>query len=830
MNLLHDLRYTLRSLRQAPLFATTIVVTVALGIGANTAIYSMVKATVFRSAPFDDSERLVAVWTHLRGSAFRRSPSSCPDLLDWRDHSDVFEEFGYYFPRRTFNLSGSALEARRILGGRMSASLLSLLRVNPVLGRVFLPEEDFQGARAVAVLTYGFWLQQFGGDEEVIGKTVRLDQLEYEIIGVLPSDFRVTSPSPALWVPFSQEGSLETFGREVTWVNAVGRLKPNVTVEQASAALDVISANNRARFPNTNQQRGVFVEPLRESLSADQSQVLYLMWLAAGFVLLIACVNVANLMLGKLSSREREVAIRAAIGAGRWRLTRQFLTESAVLACLGGLLGVGLAALQTGPLARILSRTVWTDLPTYLQDVSMDSSALMFAGFTSIATGFMFGILPAIVQSQSSVTPSMSGREHPDSGRRFLRTSLVTSQVSLSMTLLVGVGLSVSALLRAQSSDVGFATDSLSVLRIELPRTQFATSAGITEGRQVWRILPSFEASGRALRERLAVIPGVLDVGLSSLAPPNCCRTVRVEPREVSGKTLDSSYSEFQTVSPSYFKAMGIPLVQGRAFTNSDSSGSVIVTEAFVREYFGNEPVLGKAVITHGWRNGLRNVAVIVGVAADSLVSPWQIDGPRPRLYFPVYGQPEETPGNMRDDRLTLSYVIRTKVSPATVFPGVKQVVSDELPEIPIAQLTTMETEFEASLEPARTLARLLGSLSLVAVLLTAMGLYAVVGEAVARRKREFGVRLAIGEVPLRLLVSVLGSVWRIAAYGIVCGGFGAFVVLQVMRHRLYQVDLDLWPVLATMALLLIGVATFAGYLPARTAAKLEPSSVLRDE
>ena len=712
----------------------------------------------------------------------------------------------------------------------MSASLLPLLRVNPVLGRLFLPEEDVQGARTVAMLTHGFWLQQFGGDTDIVGKSIRLDRVPYEIVGVLPADFHVTSPAPKVWVPFSQEGAVESFGRQVIWLDVVARLKPGVTVEQAAAALEVISANNRQRFPETNARRGVFVEPFSEALTWENKSALYMIWLAAGLVLLIACINIANLLLGRLGARSSELAVRAALGAGRMRLARQTLTEALVLAALGGLAGMLLAGFQLGPLVGILSGTIWSDLPTYLGEVSLDRSALGFAVAVTVFTGLLFGILPAIVQSQSNVVTRMSGGGRVKGDRSFLRSFLVVAQTALSMVLLAGVGLAVSAFARAQSNDPGFVVDRLAVLRVELPRNQYAESLRMERGRRIWAIRPSVEAAATSLRERLAAIPGAREVGLSSLMPTDCCRQARIELPDAGDATRGSGYSAYQTVSPTYFEAFGIPLVGGRAFTISDTAHSVIVNEAFMREHFGTASPLGKTVVVEGWKPDLKQAATVVGVVADSLISPWMVDGAAPQFYLPYAGQPLETPGNWREIRLRLSYAIRTQGDPTAVFAAARRAVAETLPDLPIAKLATMESEFSDALGGARTMARLLAGLSLIAVLLTTIGLYGVVAYSVRQRRREFGVRLALGEARQRLLASVLGTAWRLTGYGIALGALGTLLLVRVAENRVFFVADD--PVIAfvVMAVALLAVSTFAGYLPAWQASRLDPISVLHHE
>ena len=830
MSVLHDLRYALRMLARAPVYTAVVVATLALGIGANTAIYSLVVATVLRSAPYGEAERLVAVWTHWIGSSNLRSPSSCPDLLDWRDHSEIFEEYGYFFPRRTYNMGGSDLEPQQVLGGRMSASLLPMLRVSPVLGRSFLPEEDVEGARTVVMLTHGFWRQQFGGDPDIIGKSVRLDQVPYEIVGVLPEEFHVESPAPKLWVPFSQEGAVESFGRQVSWLNVIGRLNPGISVGQASAALEIISASNRQQYPETNEHKGVFVEPLGDALAAESKESLYLVWVAAGLVLLIACVNVANLMLGRLAARGQEVAVRAAIGAGRGRLVRQFLTESLVLAALGGVAGFCFAALQLGPLVGLISRTLWNGLPPYLQDVSVDASALVFTLVITCVTGLLFGSLPALMQSQSRVTAHMSAGDRAKGSRSLVRNLLVVAQTALSITLLVGVGVSLSAFLRAEGSELGFPADEVAVLQVELPRTQYAVSGRMEAGRRVWAILPSVETVGLSLRERLAAIPGVREVGLSSLAPPYCCRGAAVEVLGAGQDATAYRYPRYQTISPTYFEALGVPIVQGRAFHPADGQNVAIVNRSFALERFGQTNPVGETLAVQGWKPDLQNAAVIVGVVADSLLSPWLIEGAEPQFYLPYSGQPEETPGNMRTQRLTLSYVIHTAGDPTSVFGEAKLAVAEELGDLPVAKLATLESEFASLLLPAKMMASLLGGLSLLAVLLTAIGLYGVVAYSVGQRRREFGVRLALGEVPQRLMLSVLQSSWRLTGYGIICGGVAVFALVPLMEAQIYLVDGDQFGAFFAMALVLLGVATIAGFLPAWNASKFDPINVLCDE
>jgi len=607
-------------------------------------------------------------------------------------------------------------------------------------------------------------------------------------------------------------------------------LNPGIAVGQATAAQEISSASGGEQYPETNERKGVFVGPWSDALAAESKESLYLIWVAAGLVLLIACVNVANLMLGRLAARGHEVAVRAAVGAGRGRLVRQFLTESLVLAALGGVAGFCLAVLQLGPLVGFISRTLWNGLPPYLQDVSVDASALVFALAITCVTGLLFGSLPALMQSQSRVTAHMSAGDRAKGSRSLVRNLLVVAQTALSITLLVGVGVSLSAFLRAEGSELGFPADEVAVLQVELPRTQYAVSGRMEAGRRIWAIIPSVETVGLGLRERLAVIPGVREVGLSSLAPPYCCRGAEVE---VLGGDQDATayrFPRYQTISPTYFEALGIPIIQGRAFQPADGQNVAIVNRSYALRRFGQANPVGQTLLIHGWKPDLKNAAVIVGVVADSLLSPWQIEGAVPQFYLPYAGQPEETPGNMRTQRLTLSYLIRTAGDPASVFGEARLVVAEELGDLPVAKLATLESEFASLLRPAQMMASLLGGLSLLAVLLTAIGLYGVVAYSVSQRKREFGVRLALGEVPRRLMLSVLRSSWRLTGYGILCGGVAVFALVPVMEAQVYLVDGDQFGAFFVMALVLLGVATIAGFLPAWNASKLDPIKVLRDE
>ncbi len=825
--LLQDIRFALRMLAKAPVFTVVVTATLALGIGANTAIFTLVNAVLLRPAPYEESERLVKVWTDPLSSPWARNPSSPPDVLSWREQSDVFEELGYFFPRRNYNASGSEIEPRRIVGGRLSANLLLLLRVKPILGRVFLPEEDVEGARTVVMLTYEFWMQHFGGDRGIVGKTLRLDRTPFEIVGVLPADFHLTSPATELWVPFSQEGAVESFGRLITWLDVVARLKPGKTVEDAQARLDVIAANAREQFPQTNEDRGVFVESFANALVWDIETALLMVWFAAGFVLLIACTNVASLMLGRLAERSQEVAVRAAVGAGRGRLIRQFLTEALVLAAMGGAAGVWCAVFSVDPLARLFLATIWSGHPAYVRDVSIDSGVLLFALAATAATGLLFGVLPAIAQSQTKIGARMALAGRIAGRREFLGNSLVVAETALSMILLVGVGLSVSAFLRAQGADVGFDVEGLSVLQIELPRTEYAERRELSaDGRQLWHIRPTVEIAGRDVERRLAAIPGVRSVALVSLAPPACCRTRAIEVPEARDTAPDRQWARFQTVSPTYFETMGIPLRRGRIFGDAEASGVAVVNETFAQTYFGEANPLGKTVNFTGALPELNAPAVIVGVAADSLHSPWSVDGARPQLYLPRTGQPAVVPGNMRDARLRFSFLIRSAGGAADIFADARRTVAEALPDIPITKLAPMEQEFAALLGPARIFSRLLGGLSLLALALTAIGLYGVVSYSARQRTREFGVRLALGEERSRLLRSVLARGWRLTGWG----ALGAYALSRLMENRFFFSAEDRSAAFVVMALVLLTAAALAGYFPARRAARLNPTDVLRHE
>ena len=835
--ILQDLRFAVRMLAKSPAFTAVVVVTLALGIGANTTIFTLANSVLFRPAPYEEPDRLIAIHTYnLDYPLYRRNPSAPDDLLDWRDKTDLFSEFGYFHANRPFNLSRSEMEPQRVIGGRASASLFETLRVKPVIGRSFLPEEDKVGAAPVALLTHQFWVLHFGADPSVVGSDIRLDGAPHQIVGVLPADFHVARPDPQIWIPFDQEGAVVASGREVTWLYVMARLASDVTIEKAQASLEIITANLRETYPETNERRGVYVEPLSESLVWRDKTSLTMLLSASGFVLLIACANVANLLLGRLSVRSQEVAIRTAVGAGRSRLFRQFLTEALLLAIGGGAAGVlTAAAVKRGFLNLFMEMNLMavnpSGLPAYLQETPLDARVLGFALLATLGTGLLFGVLPAFVQSQSQVTTQMAHSGRVAGKRGFLRNSLVVTQTALSMALLVAVGVVADGFLRAQRADMGFDIGRLSLAQVDLPRNEYATMTGRSPtGRSMWTISPRVDAVRQDLTRRIEGVPAVSSVASSAQAPPVCCRGVQLEIPEAIDSAPDRKFALYQSVSHTFFETLGIRLTRGRAFTATDGGTVSIVSESFALKYFGEENPLGKTVKLVGAIAESSAQTTIIGVVADSRLSPFQGDNVRYMVYVPNQGQPQVVAGNERDGRLMLSLWIRTPGDPASVLSAAQAAVQEAMPDQPLARLATIEGLISEVIAPSRLYSQLLGGLSLLAIALTAVGLYGVVSYQVQQRHREFGVRLALGEDRGALLRSVLRRGWQLTLYGIAAGAIGAYGLTKLMESQLFLGDGSRAPTFLAMGGVLLFVAAIAGYLPARRAASLDPIRVLRYE
>jgi putative ABC transport system permease protein len=803
-----DLRYGARMLLKTPGFTAIAILTLALGIGANTAIFSVVNAAMLRPLPYPESERLVWVSEHRQN--FGKMLISYPNFADWRAQQKVFEHIGVY-RWGSYNLTSRG-EPQRLRGLHMSADLFSALRVQASIGRVFNYDEDKPGAPPVVVLSHELWQSRFGSETGVIGQSVTLNGRHYTVIGVMPADF--ASPDQAdFWLPAGQASSsnLHDRGNHGWW--AIARFKPGVTLEQARAEMNVVASRLREQYPGLRDD-GVNIEPLLDTTVEGAGSALWTLLGAVGLVLLIACANVANLSLARAATRRREMAVRAALGAGRWRIIRQLLSESVLLALAGGALG-WFVALWGVPLILAIGQE---SIPR-AGEIRLDTGMLAFTAVVALLTGILFGMAPAWLSSRVDAQSALKETSrNMTAGRGILRHALVVTEVALTLTLLIGAGLLLRSFYRLRQVNAGFRPERALSFRISLPEQKYDTKE---------RRLAFY----RSLQEKLRALPGVEEVAFASQFPlggRNWQSTFLVEgqPRP---KRLPSM--ELTVVSPEYFRALGIPLLRGRYFTEQDNLdhlrgpefdgkseeersaaavNALIVDEEFAREYWPNEDPIGKRV------SGLAVVGVVARVKMERLGE----QGGLAQAYIPLLQHPKSG----------RAVVIKTTLEPEAMIAAARRQMLALDPELPIYDVTTLTERLEKSLAPERLNLSLLGGFAAVALLLALIGLYGVMSYAVTQRIQEIGIRMALGAQSRDVLKLVIGQGMKLALAGVLIGLGGALALTRLMRTLLFGVSATDPLTFGLIAALLGGVALMACYIPARRAAKVDPMVALRCE
>lgn len=808
--LVQDLRYAARGLIKRPGFTFIAVMTLALGIGANSAIFSVVDGVLLRSLPLPDAKSLYAI---NRGAAiFNRydAPLSYPQYQDVVQQTRSFQSIGAWVDSDA-NLSGGG-QPERVLLRIVLPSLLPTLGVETVRGRNFLPEETTKGRDRVALITYGLWQRQFGGADDAVGKSVYLDNSEYQIVGILPRDFQFEAPVD-LWVPLTTTDP-EVNVRNAHFLRVIGRLRPGVTEKSVAADLDAVAKYETENFPDMFPPSSGFAfraRPYLDSIVGDIRLPLYILLAAVGFVLLIACTNVANLLLARAAPRQREIAIRTALGAGRRHLLRQLLTESILLALIAGGIGVLLAAWGTSALVALSPDS----LPR-AREISFDWRVLTFTGAIALTTGIIFGLVPAFWGPRVELTDALKeGGRGATAGGGALRKSLVVVEVALSVMLLVGAGLMLRSFSLLRNVNPGFRTDHALTLRVSLP---------VPEG----RITPTDEDRfmgfyNRALA-RLSELPGVTAAGATNMIPLDGNGTDRLieiegyEPRDQN----DMPNAQNRQATPGWFAAMGIPLVRGRLIERSDDDKAprvLLVNEAFTKRYFPNGDAIGKR-IRLGKLTADFPWATIVGIVGD--VRGFTLDEPPlPTMYWPV-AQIRATP--------SLAIVVRTQSDPATLTAAVRDAMGEIDKTQPIYDMQTLDQLVAKSLDQRRFTLTLMVLFGVIALVLSAIGIYGVMAFAVTQRTQEIGIRMALGASAIDVLKMVVGSGMFLASIGVAVGLIGAFALTRLMASLLFGVsptDLVTFG-FVTGGLLL--VALLACYIPARRATKVDPLVALRYE
>jgi putative ABC transport system permease protein len=806
-----DMRYGFRMLWKKPGFTIVAILALALGIGANTAIFSVVNAVLLRPLPFADPERLVIVWMDNRQMGMKEDIHSYPNFLDYREQNKVFESMAAYRPA-SLNLTGTG-EPERVMGAASTADFFNVMRVAPVAGRVFTAEEDQTGHDSVIILSHGLWQRRFGGDKTIVGQSVALTGASRTVVGIMPPDFRFPSKDTEFWIPLAPPAQLKD-SRSAFWLNVIGRLKPGVTVEQARAEMDTISKRLEQQYPDINTNFGTNLVPLREQTVGPVRPALLVLLGAVAFVLLIACANVANLLLGRAAAREREFAIRIAMGAGRGRIIRQLLVESLLLAFFGAALGIMFALWGLDALKMLMP----PDMP-HLDLIGIDGRVLAFTVGVSCLTALMFGLAPAVQASQPDLNDTLKegGGKGGSKGvrSRRMRRVLVVSEVALALVLLVGAGLLLKSFSRLREFNLGFRSEGLLTAKIQLPGSKYP------EDNQL-------RAFHRQLFERLQNTPGVESAGgitsvFLSKTPNSTSFSIEGRPAFLPGQRVELP---FDSITPNYFQVMGTPIVKGRAFNDQDTEKStrvVIINETMVRRFFPDVDPLGKR-IKYGDLEEPEDRSpwfTIVGVVADTRRTGFESEV-RPETFLPIT---QDTPA-----RLTLVVRAAGQADPAALAASVRNAVQAIDPDQPVFDIKTMNEWVSETIAQRRLNMILLGTFALVALLLASVGIYGVMSYSVTQRTHEIGIRMALGAQRSDVLKMILGQGMALTLIGIGIGLAGALFLTRLMSSLLFAVSaVDPLTFIAVSVLLAI-VSLLACYIPARRAMKVDPMVALRYE
>ncbi|MGH9747203.1 MAG: ABC transporter permease [Candidatus Acidiferrales bacterium] len=812
-SLLQDIRYGIRMLAKNAGFTAIAVLTLALGIGANTAIFSVVNAELLRPLPFHDPGRLVRVGVTNSRTGWKFGTADYPDFDDWRSQNKVFEKIAAYY-ENNFTLTGVASPVH-LAGEIVSADMFALLGAAPEVGRAFLPAED-EANHFVVVLGDQFWRQQFGGDPGVVGRPITLNNRAYTVVGVMPAAFQfpLQRKPVSVWTTFSADQVTDdsnppmTKQRGAHFFDVIARLKPGVSLAQAQAAMDVISAGLANQYPDTNKYAGVELELEKDRLTGSIRPMLLILMAAVGLVLLIACMNVASLLLARATTRGREIAIRAALGAGRARVVRQLLTESMLLAGFAGIFGVMIAAWGSALLVRLSPQDF-----SRAAEIHTDGWVLAFSVGLSLLTGLVFGLAPAVQITRSNLVDALKeGSLSSTAGihRHQLRSALVILEIAFALVLLVSSGLLIRSLVRLQNVNPGFDPHNVLAADLDLPGQKY------TNAKQ--------DQFARELMPKLTALPGMQSVaGVFPLPMTGSeMRTsVQIEGRPV--EKSDEEHSTLFSITPDYFRTMKIALLQGRDFTAQDGPDTnpvVIVNESLARQFFPGENPIGKRI-----RPGISvdekpsRMREIVGVVADvkfkDLKSEWQPTSYLPQSQIPI--------GN-------ITVVARTSGDPSILARPLAEAVHSIDPDMPAYNVKTVEDYLDGTIAVPRFNTLLLGIFAGLALVLTAIGLYGVISYSVAQRTHEIGIRMALGGQPRDMLRLVVGQGVRLALYGVGLGLIAAFAFTHFLSSLLFGVT-AIDPIsFVTVVFALLAVVLLACYIPARRAMNVDPMVALRYE
>jgi putative ABC transport system permease protein len=807
-NLLQDIRYGIRMLVRNPGFTAIAVLALALGIGANTAIFTVVNAVLLEPLPYqkpDEIMRLSATWANQDDMGILTI--SYPDFLDYRAQNEVFTDVSI-IDGTSMTIAGGD-EPERLQCALVSASLFPLLGVQPIVGRSFLPEEDQPSGGPVVIISRSLWQRRFNFDPAIVGQAITLSQNSYTVIGVMPSEFKMPSSLMGgrptdLWMTITP--SAHKRSRSTHRYEAYGRLKPGVTLARAQDDLSAIAGRLEQAYPDTNKGKQVRVSQLSEMVVGESRTMLLVLLGAVGFVLLIACANVANLLLARATKRQKEIAIRTAVGARRGRIVQQLMTESMLLALAGGAAGLLIALWSVDAFVALKPEGI-----PRLDEVALNAKVMGFTLGVSLVTGLLFGLVPALQVSKPNLVSYIKesgGSVSAGTGNRRIRDLLVVSEIALALVLLIGAGLLIKSFWRLQQVDSGIKTDNLLTLQLSLPQKEY------TEDKQSRDFY-------RELLSRLEATPGVRSVGAVNILPLGggfSCDSFARDDRPAPPN--EEPCAEYRLITPDYFRTMGVPLMAGRGFTerdNEDSTQVVIINEAMAQKFWPGEDPIGMRLTPDTGKHVSREIVGVVrnvkhfGFAADAA----------PEFYIPFFQDYYAR---------SMALALRTDSNPTSLIGAVRNEVWSLDKSLPVINVRTMNELVARSVAQPRFRTMLLGIFASVALMLAALGIYGVVSYSVTQRTREIGIRMALGAQTSDILKLILGHGVAVTMIGVAIGVAAASIVTRVLASFLFKVDVTDAGTFAGVSLLLMAVALLACYIPARRAMKVDPMVALRYE
>jgi len=808
--LAQDVRYGLRALAKSPGFVCVSVATLALGIGANTAIFSVVKAVLFAALPYKDTSRLVAVWTASPARGGESSPSTPGDFAIWKQKSGVFEDLAPSYDDEV-TLTGQGVP-QLLIGYAVSANYLEILGVTPQMGRLFTEQEDRPGGPKIALISDHLWRTTFHSDPNIVGKAIALEGTPHTVLGVMPGTFNYP-PTVEIWRPAAMAPKdFDDFN--AMYVRILGRLKPGVTLDAAQKAINVLEGQITAVHPNTDAGNRVVLVPLRKQLDGDVRKPLLILMGAVGLVLLIACANTTGLSLARNAERQKEVALRLALGATRLRLLRQLVTESLLLAAMGGAAGILLALTGTRLLVVIFPNDVANRTIPKVTHIPIDQGVLLFALATTMLTGFIFGVVPAFKATRAEASDAMKESARGSTASRRSnrsRSAIVVIEVALSLILLTAAGLVAASFERMVHADLGFQPDHVLSIQVFTPLNRYPLKDGGKTRSLIAEVV-----------RRMNALPGVKSAAATNYLPLTGFwgTTGFLLPGQAQPKNGQLPEADNRTMTPEYLRTMGIPLIRGRAFTDADRAGSAqvaIVNQTFARHYFKTEDPVGQALnLGTGdkpdwWQ--------IVGVIGD--VKTFGQDQP---THDDIYRPSDQAPFPI------IAFTLRTEIDPAAMVKSAEQALWSVDPDLPVFSAIPMDSLAAQTVSLRRSSAALFSGFAVLALALACIGIYGMMSYTVAQRTQEIGVRMALGAQRADVLRMVTALGLRLTLIGVAIGLAGAFASTRLLASLLYEVS-AINPLIFSLAVVaLMAVATLAAYLPALRAASIDPMRALRAE